>query len=53
MFDVQVVASDGYTLWIRVRSARSSSVAAALACKRAAAENPRHGRFYPGAVLPV
>jgi hypothetical protein len=52
MFEVQVIASDGYTRWIRIRDARSSATAAAMACKLAATESPGHGRFYPAAVLP-
>jgi hypothetical protein len=50
MYQVQVIAADGLTRWVRIRDARSETTAAAMACKIAAAE---HGRkFYAAAVLP-
>lgn len=49
MFDVQVLAADGTTLWIRVRQASSENIAAARACELAKIETGK--RFYPAAVL--
>jgi hypothetical protein len=50
MYDVQLIAADGFTRWIRVR-ATSESRACALAVKAAREEYGRGRTFYPAAVL--